>query len=416
MVTLKAFKAIRPKESLVKDIAALPYDVVNTEEARMIVKKNNKSFLAIDRAEVNFDKSLNIDVHDDVVYEKANEMLNKMIDEESFIKDKEKCLYVYEEQFLEKKQRGIVFCASIDDYLKGKIKRHELTRAEKELDRVKHVDNCNANTGPIFLTYKDKINIKTMIDLYCNQNFTIYDFMSDDNIRHRVWKIDNKELILQIQKEFETVESFYIADGHHRAASAVKVGQKRRNELKEYTGEEEFNFFLAVAFPAQELTIMDYNRVIVVDERFNLYSFIEELKKKFTVNMLGSYSYKPTKEKSFGMCIKGTWYSLVAKKCLYENKEFIETLDVSILENEILKPLLKINDVRTDSRIDFIGGIRGIEEVEKRVQEDMDIGFILYPTKIDDLMKISDEGKTMPPKSTWFEPKLRSGLFIHKLK
>ncbi|MGL4989827.1 MAG: DUF1015 domain-containing protein [Sarcina sp.] len=416
MVTLKAFKGIRPKKNLVKDIAALPYDVVSTEEARKIVEKNNKSFLAIDRAEVNFDKSLNIDVHDDIVYEKASQILNDMIAEGSFIQDDKSCLYIYEEQFLGKKQTGIVFCAAIDDYLNGKIKKHEFTRADKELDRIKHVDRCNANTGPIFLTYNGQKNISNIINLYCDKNSTIYDFISEDNVRHKVWKIDDIELIEQIQKEFEIIESFYIADGHHRAASAVKVGEKRRNEVDGYTGNEEFNYFLAVAFPAQELTIMDYNRVVVVDEKFNLYSFIEELKKKFTVNMLGSYAYKPTKEKSFGMCIKGTWYSLIAKKYLYESKEFIETLDVSILENEILKPLLKIKDVRTDTRIDFIGGIRGLEEVEKRVQEDMDIGFVLYPTKIEDLMKISDEGKIMPPKSTWFEPKLRSGIFIHKLK
>lgn len=418
MVRIKAFKAVRPKTEFVSDIAALPYDVMDTKEAREVVLKNNMSFLKIDRAEVNFDEEDKVSPYEDKVYSKAKEILDSMIENGTLIQDEKDMLYIYEEHFMDKKQRGLVFCASIDDYMDGSIKKHELTRAEKEIDRIKHVDTCDANTGPIFLTYKKEDGIKNIVDLYCEKNDAIYDFVSDDNVRHIIWKIDDDSVIDKLISKFKNVDSFYIADGHHRTESAVKVGQLRRNSVGNYTGEEEFNYFLAVAFPSDELTIIDYNRVIVVQDSFNLQNFIAELKVKFKVEMLGNFRYKPKRPKTFGMCVKGIWYSLEAKSDIYKGKDIVSTLDVSILENEILKPLLKIKDVRTDKRIDFVGGIRGLEELEKRVADgmDMDIAFAMYPTSIDNLIQVANKGLLMPPKSTWFEPKLRSGLFIHKLK
>lgn len=418
MVRIKAFKAIRPKTEFVSDIAALPYDVMDTEEAREVVLKNNKSFLKVDRAEVNFDEEVKVSPYEDKVYSKAKEILDSMIENGSLIQDEKDMLYIYEEHFMDKKQRGLVFCASIDDYIDGSIKKHELTRAEKEIDRIKHVDTCDANTGPIFLTYKKEYDIKNIVDLYCEKNDAIYDFVSDDNVRHVVWKIDDDSVIDKLISRFKKVDSFYIADGHHRTESAVKVGQLRRSSVENYTGEEEFNYFLAVAFPSDELTIIDYNIVVEAQSSFNLQNFIAELKVKFKVEMLGSFRYKPKRPKTFGMCVKGTWYSLEVKSDIYKDKDIVSTLDVSILENEILKPLLEIKDVRTDKRIDFVGGIRGLEELEKRVADgmDMDIAFAIYPTSIDNLIQVADKGLLMPPKSTWFEPKLRSGLFIHKLK
>lgn len=416
MVRIKPFRAIRPKAEFAKDVAALPYDVMNTKEARQAVKENDKSFFRVDRAEVNFSEEMNVGAYDEVVYKTAKEVLCSMIEKGVLQQDDKEMLYIYEEIFRGNKQRGIVFCASIDDYIKGNIKKHELTRANKETDRIKHVDTCDANTGPIFLTYKNDNSINDIIDVYCENNIPVYDFESDDEVRHIVWTIDNDDIVSEIVDKFKMIKSLYIADGHHRTESAVRVGQMRRKENKGYTGKEEFNYFLAVAFPSEQLTLMDYNRVITVDDHFNLYRFTADLKQKFKVDMRGSGQYKPSKPRTFGMCVKGTWYSLEAKPILYKGKDVIDSLDVSVLENEILKPLLKIDDVRTNDRIDFVGGIRGLDELERRVQDDMDIAFAMYPPSIDDLIKVADAGRVMPPKSTWFEPKLRSGLFIHKLK
>lgn len=414
MVRIKSFKAIRPDVKFVDKVAALPYDVMNTNEAKDMVKGNEYSFLRVDRAEINFENDIN--PYDEIVYKKANDVLTEMIKSGVLKQDKSENLYIYEEEFNGKRQRGLVTCCDINEYEDGTIKRHELTRAEKEADRIKHIDICDANTGPIFLTYKTNESISTMIDLYCEKVDSVYDFMSEDDVRHKVWVINDETLKNMLIKKFEDVKNLYIADGHHRTASAIKVGNLRREENPNYTGEEEFNFFLAVLFPEEQLQIIDYNRVVRVEDNFKINRFVADLKQNFNVKMLGSRRYKPEQPKKFGMCIKGTWYELTAKKGSYDKNDSIKSLDVSILEENILKPILGIEDVRTDKNIDFVGGIRGLEELERRVTSDMDIAFAMYPTSIEELIQVADEGKVMPPKSTWFEPKLRSGLFIHKLK
>ena len=414
MVRIKPFKAIRPDENVASEVGALPYDVMNVAEAREMVKGNEKSFLNIDRAEVNFPEG--VDVYDDKIYQKASELLNEFIEKGYLKQDEKDALYIYDEEVDGKVQRGIVMCCSLDDYENNIIKRHEFTRPDKEVDRTNHFNVCDANTSPILLTYKEDGSITSLIDSYCEKIEPVYNFVSDDNITHRLWVINDEIIVDMIVNKFEGVDSLYIADGHHRTASSINVGRLRRQENQDYTGEEEFNYFLGVVFPSSDLNILDYNRVVRVKENFNLVTFIEGLKQNFTVNMIGSVQSKPKKTKSFGMCIKGTWYEVTAKKNSYDAADSIKSLDVSILEENILKPLLGIQDVRTDKRIDFVGGIRGLDELERRVKSDMDIAFSMYPTSIEQLIQVSDEGKIMPPKSTWFEPKLRSGLFIHKLK
>lgn len=414
MVRIKPFKAIRPSEEFASDVAALPYDVMSTKEAREMVIGKEKSFLNIDRAEVNFPEDFN--VYDSSVYEKAREILDELWEEGTLKQDDKECFYIYDEEFKGKTQRGIVVCCAIDDYENNTIKRHEFTRPEKEIDRTNHFDVCDANTSPILLTYKEDKSITSLVNSYCTEVAPVYDFASDDDIRHKLWVIHDEIMIDILTKKFENVDSLYIADGHHRTASSINVGKLRREQYPDYTGEEEFNYFLGVIFPSSDLNILDYNRVVRVKDNFNLPTFIEGLKQNFTVNMIGSVQSKPKKPKTFGMCIKGTWYQLTAKKNSYDTTDIIKSLDVSILEENVLKPLLGIQDVRTDERIDFVGGIRGLDELEKRVRDDMDIAFAMYPTSINELIQVSDEGKIMPPKSTWFEPKLRSGLFIHKLK
>ncbi|MGL4654939.1 MAG: DUF1015 domain-containing protein [Sarcina sp.] len=414
MVRIKPFRAIRPNENFVNEVASLPYDVMNTKEAREMVKGNEKSFLNIDRAEVNFPEDF--DVYSKEVYLKAKDLLNEFIEKDILRQDDNECFYIYDEEFNGRTQRGLVTCCKIDDYENNTIKRHEFTRPDKEVDRTNHFDVCDANTSPILLTYKEDKSITKLINSYCEKTEPVYDFVSDDNIKHKLWVVKDEIMVDILMKKFESVDSLYIADGHHRTASAINVGKIRREQNPNYTGEEEFNYFLGVMFPSNDLNILDYNRVVRVKNNFNLVTFIEGLKQNFTVNMIGSAQAKPKSPKTFGMCIKGTWYELTAKKNAYDSTDIIKSLDVSILEEKVLKPLLGIEDVRTDERIDFVGGIRGLDELEKRVKDDMDIAFAMYPTSIDELIQVSDEGKIMPPKSTWFEPKLRSGLFIHKLK
>lgn len=414
MVRIKPFKAIRPSENLASEVAALPYDVMNTKEAREMVKGNEKSFLNIDRAEVNFPEDF--DVYSKEVYIKAKNLLSEFIEKNILKQDDKDCFYIYDEEFNGKTQRGLVMCCSIDDYENNNIKRHEFTRPDKEVDRTNHFDVCDANTSPILLTYKEDKSITNLVNSYCKETMPVYDFTSDDSIRHKLWVISDEIMVDILVKKFERVDSLYIADGHHRTASSINVGKIRREQNPEYTGQEEFNYFLGVVFPSNDLNILDYNRVVRVKNNFNLVTFTEGLKQNFIVRMIGSRQVKPTEPKTFGMCVKGTWYELTAKKNSYDATDIIKSLDVSILEEKVLKPLLGIEDVRTDERIDFVGGIRGLDELEKRVNDDMDIAFAMYPTSIDELIQVSDEGKIMPPKSTWFEPKLRSGLFIHKLK
>ena len=417
MATIRPFKGIRPVRELASKIAALPYDVMNSDEARKMVEGNPHSFLHVDRAEVDLDSS--IDVHDKRVYEKARENLDKMIDDGEYIQDEIPCLYIYRQIMNGRSQTGIVFCASIDDYLNNVIKKHEFTRADKELDRINHVDYCDANTGPIFLTYKEEQIASEIIEAWIeneSKRKPIYNFTAEDGITHIVWVIDNDIIISELVDLFKEVDYLYIADGHHRSASAVKVGLKRRKEHPDYTGDEEFNYFLAVAFPDNDLIVMDYNRVIKDLNGMTKEEFLKKLEKDFIVTKSENNApVKPSKKHTFGMDIENDWYLLEAKEGTFDAEDPINQLDVAILQNNVLTPILGIEDVRVSDRIDFIGGIRGIKELEKRVNTDMKIAFSMYPTEVHDIMDVADIGEVMPPKSTWFEPKLRSGLFIHKL-
>lgn len=417
MAKVRGFKAIRPNKELADKIAALPYDVMNTDEAREAVKNNKYSFLHVDKAEVDLDPS--IDIHDKKVYEKARDNLNGMIERGEFIQDECECLYIYRQVMNGRSQTGLVFCAAIDDYINNVIKKHEFTRADKEEDRTKHVDYCDANTGPIFLTYKYNKYLNEIVKAYIKKQWE-YDFISEDGIRHTVWVIRHPNVIKVMKDLFGEIKNFYIADGHHRTASAVKVGMMRRKENPNYTGEEEFNFFLAVAFPDNELKIMDYNRVVKDLNGYTKKEFIEKLKEKFYIEEAEGdkkiNGFSPSRRNTFGMNIDGEWYYLIAKEGSFDEMHPIKRLDVSILQDNILEPILGIEDVRTSDRIDFIGGIRGISELNRRVNKDMKLAFSMYPPDIQDVMAVANIGEVMPPKSTWFEPKLRSGLFIHKLK
>ena len=418
MAVVKAFKGIRPVKELASKIAALPYDVMNSDEAREMVIGNPHSFLHVDKPEIDLDPS--IDIHDQKVYEKARENLDGMITDGEYIQDGEPCLYIYRQIMNGRSQTGIVFCASIDDYMNNIIKKHEFTRADKEEDRINHIDYCDANTGPIFLTYKEDQIASEIIDAWIqneSKRKPIYNFVSEDGISHIVWIIDNDIIISEIVDLFKEVDYLYIADGHHRSASAVKVGLKRRAENPNYTGEEEFNYFLAVAFPDNDLMVMDYNRVVKDLNGLTKDELIGKLEDKFTVKeSKSSEPVKPAKKHTFGMYVENKWYLLEAKDGIYNAEDPIDSLDVAILQNNVLTPILGIEDVRTSDRIDFIGGIRGLKELERRANKDMKIAFSMYPTEVSDIMSVADIGEVMPPKSTWFEPKLRSGLFVHKLK
>ena len=311
-------------------------------------------------------------------------------------------------------QTGLVGCTAIDDYINNVIKKHELTRADKEADRINHVDYCDANTGPIFLTYRPDEFVSKTVEAWKASHMPVYDFVSE-GVENTVWVIDDTATVKAITDKFAQIESLYIADGHHRAASAVKVGKKRREQNPNYTGEEEFNFFLAVLFPTDELEIMDYNRVMKDLNGNSSEEFMAKLGEVMDIEEYGKDAYKPEKKHTFGMLLDGTWYKLTAKDGTFDANDPVDQLDVSILQNNVISPIFGIDDPRTDKRIDFIGGIRGLGELERRVNTDMKIAFSMFPTTLDDLMNIADAGKIMPPKSTWFEPKLMSGLFIHKL-
>lgn len=411
MPIIKPFSCIRPREDIAAKVAALPYDVYNRKEAYQIVSDNTLSFLNVDRAETQFSES--VDTYDDCVYQKARELLDKMITDGIFLVDLEETFYIYELTMDGRSQTGIVACSSIDDYLDGVVKKHENTREEKEIDRIRHVDTTDAHTGPIFLAYRTNETLNKTVESQTGST-PIYDFTSDDHVRHRVWKITDTQTIQLIQKTFETIPSTYIADGHHRAASAVKVGLKRRQENPDYTNLEPFNYFLSVLFPDEQLMIMPYNRVIKDLNGWTQEKLLELIQRNFVVTYIGEDPYSPKQKSEFGMYLDKKWYGLKAKNEVL-SVDPVRGLDVSILQDYILEPILGITDPRTDERIDFIGGIRGLEELERRVSEGMAVAFSMYPTSIQELLAVADAGMLMPPKSTWFEPKLRSGLFIHKL-
>lgn len=412
MAQIRPFKAYRPCKGMEERIAALPYDVYNRAEAHEVVKKNPESFLAVDRAETQFGEE--VDTYADCVYEKADQMLREKIQEGKFLQDPTPCFYLYELTMDGHSQTGVVGCASIDDYRNNVIKKHENTRADKEEDRIRHVDTCSMQTGPIFLAYRAKEDLKEKIGELKKQA-PVYDFVSEDGIGHRVWVIDNNSDVSMIEEAFGKIPAIYIADGHHRCASAVKVGLKRREQYPDYTGEEEFNYFLSVIFPDEELRILDYNRVVKDLNGLDATAFLTRIGEYFTVEKKGQAPYRPTKKGMFGMYLEDEWYSLVAKEKI-KSEDAVEGLDVSLLQNYLLDPILGIKDPKTDKRIDFVGGIRGLGELERRVHADMKVAFSMYPTSIAELFAVADAGRLMPPKSTWFEPKLRSGLFLHEIE
>lgn len=411
MAEIRAFRGIRPAAGKEADIAALPYDVYNREEARKDVEGKPLTFLRIDRAETQLSEET--DIYAPEVYQKAKELLWGMVENGDFVQDDKPCYYLYELTMNGRSQTGIVACASIDDYLNGMIKKHENTRREKEEDRVRHVDICDAQTGPIFLAYRNQESLKKIV-ADVKTGAALFDFTSEDGIRHRGWKIADTEKISAIYEAFHQMNALYIADGHHRAASAVRVGVKRREEHPGYTGEEEFNYFLSVIFPDDELMIMDYNRVVRDLNGLTPEEFLSGIKKVFDVETLDKAEH-PKRKGQVTLFLEDKWYLLTLKP-EYENCDPVEGLDVSILQKQILEPVLGIQDPKTDKRIDFVGGIRGLSELERRVHTDMKAAFAMYPTSIGELFAVADAGLLMPPKSTWFEPKLRSGLFIHALK
>ncbi len=411
MAVFKAFKAFRPSRECGDKIPALPYDVMNSDEAREMVKGNPLSFLHVDKAEI--DLSPNIDHYAPEVYEKARENLISLEESGKLIEDGEKCLYIYRQVMGGRSQTGIVGCASVDDYINNVIKKHEHTLAKKEQDRINHVDKCDANTGPIFLTYRNSNKITATVNSWIRSRMPEYDF-KQGNVNHTVWVIDDGDVIKTLEKAFKDVSSLYIADGHHRCASAVRVAEMRRAQHPDYTGNEEFNFLLAIAYPDSELEIMDYNRVV---KDLNGHSFEEYLKlveKCFTVEK-AEKAATPANKHEFLMFYHKQWYKLTAREGTFNENDPVGQLDVSILQNNVLKPILGIDNPKTSDRIDFIGGIRGLKELEKRALTDMELAFAMHPTTIEDLMSIADAGEIMPPKSTWFEPKPLSGIFIHHL-
>ena len=412
MANVKPFNAYRPDPAFASEIAALPYDVYNRSEASEAVKNKPYSFLRIDRAETAF--SDDVDTYDDRVYQKADALLNEFIEKGYYIKEEKPVYYIYALTMDGRTQTGLVICAAIDDYLNGVILKHENTREEKELDRIRHVDTLSAQTGPIFLAYRANETISEVVGR--NKAKTpLYSFTSEDDIKHEAWIIDDDKDVLSITEAFKDIRNLYIADGHHRAASAVKVGVKRRKSHPDYNGSEEFNYFLSVLFPDDELMIMDYNRMVKDLCGLSITGFLEQVGEKFDIEKKGTEPYKPQEKGTIGMYLIDTWYKLTAKREILSDDP-VDGLDVSILQNEILDPILDIKDPKTDDRIEFIGGIRGLGELEKRVKEAGTVAFAMYPTDISELFAVADAGLLMPPKSTWFEPKLRSGLFIHKIE
>lgn len=409
MVRVKAFKAIRPNKKYVADIAALPYDTMNVEEARAMARNNENSYLRIDRAEIDLPKG--IDVESDEVYKKAGENLNDFLKREVFIEDEEEHIYIYREIMGNVVQTGIVACVSVDETINGKIKKHEHTKPDKVRDRIKHIEHCKANTGTILLTYYTEDNIEDIVNKKTKEE-PIYDFESEDGVRHTVWILDEEESKL-VERAFEKVENLYIADGHHRSKAAQEYALKMRKENPQYTGEEEFNYYLAMIAPKDNLYVMDYNRVVKDISGLEKDEFIEKIKKNFKVEK-SNKKVKPCKKYQYGMYIDGQWYVLEFKD-REKLKGLIESLDVSVLHDYLIEEILAINEPQKDLRIDFIGGIRGIEEIEKRVDKDMRVGFSLYPTSIEELMEVANMDGIMPAKSTWFEPKVRCGLFLHRL-
>lgn len=412
MAEIRPFRCIRPSKEAASAVAALPYDVYDRKEAKEIVKKNPLSFLAVDRAETQFEDGKN--PYAPEVYEQAARTLKRWQQEGILTEDESPFYYLYELVMEGRAQTGIVACASVDDYSSGVIARHENTREEKEQDRIRHVDVTNAHTGPIFLAYRSQEELNGLVALE-KKKTPLYDFISEDGICHRVWKIEDPQKAEEIHRIFSGIPRVYIADGHHRAASAVKVAAMRREANPSWTGNEEFNYFLSVLFPDDQLMIMPYNRVVQDLNGLTREEFLKKTERYFVVTERGRKAFSPEQKGQVGMYLDGSWYQLDARPEICTDDP-VEGLDVSILQDRILGPLLGIGDPRTDSRIRFVGGIRGLSELERLVDSGAAVAFSMYPTSIRELFEVADAGLLMPPKSTWFEPKLRSGLFIHAIE
>lgn len=414
MATVRPFQAVRPAQKYAEQMISLPYDVMNRAEAKKMAQGNPVSFLHICRSEIDLPDQC--DPYSKEVYEKAKSNMEDYLADHVLVRDEKPMLYLYRQIMDGRAQTGIVGCVSVDEYQENIIKKHEFTRVEKELDRINHFDVCDANTEPVFLTYRDSRKIDSIVEGWISTHTPEYDLATPDGISHILWKIDEWDTIKQLTDLFAEIDSLYIADGHHRSASAAKVSMKRREEYPDYDGSEEFNYFMAVIFPDSDLKIFDYNRVIKDLNGLTKEEFLSKLSPLFDVTKIieEGQPYIPEGKHIFSMYLDHQWYRLAAKPELLST-DIIKGLDVSILQEHVLAPLLGIEDPRTDKRIDFVGGIRGLSELEKRANSDMCLAFAVYPVCIEDLLSVADQKKVMPPKSTWFEPKLGSGLFIHEL-
>ena len=413
MAVLKPFRAVRPAKQYAAQVISLPYDVMNRQEAAEMAKGKPYNYLHICRAEIDLPQQRN--PYDPEVYRKAKSNIADFLAKGVFIREDKPAYYVYREIMNGRAQTGLVGCASIDDYQNDIIKKHELTRYEKEVDRINHFDICNADTEPVFFTYKDNAELAAILANVV-QREPEYDITDAQGVQHILWVVTDPIERAKIEKIIsEQIDNFYIADGHHRSASAVKVGLKRRSQHPNYTGEEEFNYFMAVVFPDTDMAILDYNRVVRDLNGMPEDMFLEKVSEKFIVEKIGDEPYRPEAAHTFGMYLEDGWYKLTAKEGTFDDSDPIASLDVTILQENLLAPILGIGDPRADQRIDFIGGIRGLGELERRVKKDMSAAFCFYPVSIAQLIAVADAGLLMPPKSTWFEPKLGSGLFIHEL-
>ena len=414
MAVIKSFRGLRPPREIVKDLASRPYDVLDSEEARSEVKGNEFSLLHIIKSEV--DLPPETDHYAQLVYEKAAENFRKFQDKGWLRDDEAEYLYIYAQTMNGKTQYGLVACASVEDYLAGVIRKHELTRPDKEEDRKKHVRITNANMEPVFFTYPANPGVDRIISTFISINSPEYDFISTDGIGHHFWVIKEQEIINELISLFAGIPYTYVADGHHRTAAAALVGNEKKEANPKHNGNEEYNFFLAVHFPDDQLTIIDYNRVIKDLNGLTKAALIEKLQMNFEVEEKGFEIFKPEQLHNFSMYLDKKWYSLTAKAGTYNDYDPIGVLDVTILSNLVLDEIFGIKDLRRDKRIDFVGGIRGLDELKKRVDTgEMAAAFALYPVSMKQLIDIADSGNIMPPKTTWFEPKLRSGLVVHKL-
>ncbi|MGE5628928.1 MAG: DUF1015 domain-containing protein [Solirubrobacterales bacterium] len=415
MAIIKPFKRLRPRVDVAHQVAILPVDSMDKQKIKYIVENNEHCFLQITNPELYHQDVELTESGKRILNKKSQEKLNSMLESEILVKDEEPMLFVYKQIIGERELTGIVACTSVDDYVNSYIKKHEFTRSEKEKDISYHIDCCNANTGTIYLIYKWEEKIQNIID-ETMKNTPEYEFTTEDGIIHLVWPIAEENRIEELVKLFEKVDNFYIADGHHRTAAAARVCAEKRKNNPNYTGEEEYNFFLSVLFPDKDLSVIDYNRVVTDLNGYTNEEFLNKVSENFIIEKVESKEpFKPAEAHTIGMYLDGAWYKLIAKACSYDNSHPVKCLDVAVLQDFLLDPVLGIKDPRTDKRIDFVAGILGLEELERRVNTDMKVAFSLFPCSIKELMDVADIGEVMPPKSTWFEPKLRSGLFIHSL-